>query len=184
MNELDRRTQALTPEQMRDTTIAEHQVARPREMGDSDPDPSPDSDAYAEARKRTSDIIERMELEYDKALLILHPLGISVTSSLLVALWNKAATIPPLAYGFMFVAWLMWLAGIIATLASFRISVALHQRVLDFLLADKNPSGDESVKSRDRQNTLATRSSGAAFVLGVLLAAISLAIICTTSAKA
>jgi hypothetical protein len=54
-----------------------------------DPDPPLDPELCKEARKRTYDIIERMELEHDKALLILHPVGISVTSSLLVALSNR-----------------------------------------------------------------------------------------------
>jgi hypothetical protein len=36
------------------------------------------STAYWEHRKRLQDLIERMELEYDKALLALHPLGITV----------------------------------------------------------------------------------------------------------
>jgi hypothetical protein len=145
-----------------------------------DPDPPLDPDVCKEARKRTYDIIERMELEHDKALLILHPLGISVTSSLLVALWNKNAAISPLAYVFMFASWLVWLGGIIATLASFRMSVLLHQRVLQFLLANKDPGNDDEVKRRNRRNSQATSSSGAAFVLGVLFAAISIAIICTS----
>jgi hypothetical protein len=145
--------------------------------------PPPDLDPYKDDRNRTYEMLQRMELEYDKALLILHPLGISVTSGLLVALWNNHATITPFAYLCMYLAWVAWLVGIVATLASFRISVALHQRVLRFLLADQNPTGDDGVESGNRWNTRATYCSGIAFVTGVLLAAISLIIISTTGAK-
>lgn len=191
MNEPDQPIEALTPEQTKDTSIVLHDVALAHEKGNpgsapapsTEPTPQIDPEIYKDARKRTYETMEKMELEYDKALLVLHPLGISVTTSLLVALWNKNATISPIAYGSMFAAWAVWLAGIIATLASFRISLALHQRVLDFLLEDKNPAGDPEVESKDHQNTWAARISGGAFVFGILLAAISLAIIFTTGGK-
>jgi hypothetical protein len=147
----------------------------------SNPDPPPDPEHYKEAWKRTYDTIERMELEYDKALLILHPLGISVTSGLLVALWNNSATILPLAYACLYLAWIAWVLGIIATLRSFRISVDLHSRVLDFLRDNKDPTGDDAVETYNRRNRWVTRFSGIAFVFGVSLAAIFLAIVCTNA---
>jgi hypothetical protein len=59
------------------------------------PDEAPVSDpAAVEYRKRIQDAIERMEIEYDKALLALNPAAITVS----IALYNQliaAAKVPP-----------------------------------------------------------------------------------------
>src|SRR5258706_14564881 len=70
-------------------------------------------------RDRMLDAMERMELEYDKALLVLHPLGISVTSALFVSLLNAKAVIPDRSL--LFISWSIWTAGVILILASFAI---------------------------------------------------------------
>jgi hypothetical protein len=154
-------------------------VTKPVKSAKSNPD-SPD--LYKDDRARTYSTIERMELEYDKALLILHPLGISATSALLVALWGRSATISGWANACLFASWIVWLLGIIATLLSFRFSIALNRRVLELLVEDKLPTGnDEAIKKWDGRNTLATHLSGFLFILGVILAASFIAIVCTTT---
>jgi hypothetical protein len=71
-------------------------------------------------RERLLNSVERMELEYDKALLVLHPLGISVTSALFVALLNSASIVHHRNY--LFGSWFVWMGGVVFTLASFRLS--------------------------------------------------------------
>jgi hypothetical protein len=123
-----------------------------------------------------------MELEYDKALLVLHPLGISATSAILLALWNRYALISGWAYAFLFASWIVWLTGIVATLLSFRFSIALNHRVIELLVAEELPTGDDEViKEWDQRNAWATHLSGIFFVLGVIFAAIFLTIVCTTT---
>jgi hypothetical protein len=73
--------------------------------------------------------MEKMELEFDKALLALHPLAITISA----ALYNQlvAATIPPRNRWLVLVAWGSWILGIICTLLSFRTSVISNRRNLD-----------------------------------------------------
>jgi hypothetical protein len=82
-----------------------------------------------EHRKRLQDLIERMELEYDKALLALHPLGISVSA----ALYNQmlAAKITIQSVYILHWSWVVWILGIVATLVSFRTSVKANLLALD-----------------------------------------------------
>jgi hypothetical protein len=79
-------------------------------------------------RKRVQDVIERMELEYDKALLALHPLGISVSAALHNQMIGSKVKIH--SVWLLHVAWMVWGLGIIATLLSFRTSVLANERAL------------------------------------------------------
>jgi hypothetical protein len=63
----------------------------PKKREPDAPSDTPDS-AGLEFRKRVQDVMEKMELEFDKALLALHPLAITISA----ALYNQlvAAKIP------------------------------------------------------------------------------------------
>src|SRR5260370_37533574 len=95
----------------------------PKGTGDEETTASDDVTASEriEFRNRVQDAIEKMELEFDKALLALHPLGITVSA----ALYNQliASKIPIRSQWCIFSAWIFWILGITSTLVSFRTSV-------------------------------------------------------------
>ena len=136
-----------------------------------------DEDAAREYRKRLQDVIERMELEYDKALLALHPLGISVTA----ALYNQmiGAKVEIHSVWLLHSAWIAWGFGIFATLLSFRSSIRANSIALDqhdLELNDQDQDVDANHKSGWRTLTVFCNwSSGGLFVIGVALAAFFLA---------
>ena len=123
-------------------------------------------------RDRLLDTVERMELEYDKALLVLHPLGISVTSALFVALLNSGSVIHHRNY--LFGSWFIWMVGVVLTLASFVLSARLHKAACAQWQENKDPDKDPSVKCLGFWTGLTTFGSGILFVLGILLAAVFL----------
>jgi hypothetical protein len=83
----------------------------PKGTGDEETTASDDVTASEriEFRKRVQDAIEKMELEFDKALLALHPLGITVSA----ALYNQliASKIPIRSQWCIFSAWIFWILG-------------------------------------------------------------------------
>jgi hypothetical protein len=110
-----------------------------------------------------------MELEYDKALLALHPLGISVSAALHNQMIGSKVKIH--SVWLLHVAWMVWGLGIIATLLSFRTSVLANERALEkhdqAQLSDANYlAGWHTV------TTICNWSSGILFVSGVILAAL------------
>jgi hypothetical protein len=70
-----------------------------------------------------------MELEYDKALLALHPLGITVTAGL----YNQmtAAKLKIHSEWSLYLSWSAWILGLVATLLSFQTSVHANREALD-----------------------------------------------------
>jgi hypothetical protein len=128
------------------------------------------NDRSWEHRKRLQDLVERMELEYDKALLALHPLGISVSA----ALYNQmlAAKITIQSVYLLHWSWVVWIGGIFATLASFRTSVRANQLALD--QHDLGQQLDENCEAKwyDLLTTFCNIASGLLFVAGVCLAAL------------
>jgi hypothetical protein len=96
----------------------------------SEEEPVSDS-AATEYKKRVQDAIERMEIEYDKALLALNPAAITVS----IALYNQliaAAKVPPDTW-LLHIAWFLWLAATVCTLLSFLFSkMALEQALAKF----------------------------------------------------
>jgi hypothetical protein len=113
-----------------------------------------------------------MELEYDKALLALHPLAISVTSALVVALWNNRAEVP--SYFFIHCAWVVWIFGITATLLSFRLSAKLHILAVQDWIAAKDPHGNQQITRLARWVERMNWFSGGALVLGIISASLFL----------
>jgi hypothetical protein len=90
--------------------------------------PLPDPGAI-EYKKRVQDSIERMELEYDKALLTLNPAAITVS----IAMYNQLIAVTkgvPRETALLHLAWLCWLSGTICTLLSFLLSKMALQKAL------------------------------------------------------
>jgi hypothetical protein len=129
-----------------------------------------DEDAAREYRKRLQDVIERMELEYDKALLALHPLGISVTAALYNQMIGSKVEIH--STWLLHFAWAAWVAGILATVLSFRSSILAISVALDQHDEDQ-PANRKSVWQT--VTVICNWSSGLLFVIGVALAAFFLA---------
>jgi len=123
-------------------------------------------------RDRLLNTVERMELEYDKALLVLHPLGISVTSALFVALLNSGSIIHHRNY--LFGSWFIWMAGVVFTLASFVLSARLHKAACAQWEENNDPDKDPTVKCLGFWTGLATYGSGILFVIGIFLASVFL----------
>lgn len=123
-------------------------------------------------RDRLLNTMERMELEYDKALLVLHPLGISVTSALFVSLLNAKAAIPDRTL--LFVSWSIWTLGVILILASFAISAKMQQVAIRQWEDREDPSQNSLIKTLGFWNAIATYGSGVLFVVGIFVAAVFL----------
>ncbi len=136
----------------------------------------PDSDLTLDQREahreRLLNTVERMELEYDKALLVLHPLGISVTSGLLVGLLNAHAVIKD--YLFLYLAWITWILGIAMTLRSFQLSAKMHRIAADEWSENREPNEHAQIKSLSYWVGRLNLWSGGALVLGITFAAIFL----------
>jgi hypothetical protein len=122
-----------------------------------------------EFRKRVQDAIEKMELEFDKALLALHPLGITVSA----ALYNQliASKIPIGSQWCIFSAWIFWILGITSTLVSFRTSVISNRRNLDRFDEETLDHSNYKDAWSDCATTSLTWGSMFCFVLGVVFAA-------------
>jgi hypothetical protein len=123
-------------------------------------------------RDRLLDTVERMELEYDKALLVLQPSGITVTSALLVGLLNAHAVISD--YSCLYLAWTTWIIGITSTLASFQISAAIHRLAANDWALNKEPHDNETIKYLGVWLKTTNLASGGAFVLGIIFASLFL----------
>jgi hypothetical protein len=125
-----------------------------------------------EHRERIQNLIERMELEYDKALLVLHPLGISVSA----ALYNQmiAAKVKIHSVSLLHWSWLAWIVGMSATLVSFRTSVRANRWALE--LHDRGERWETNYKARcyDLLTTICNWSSAVLLIIGVVLAALFL----------
>ena len=106
-----------------------------------------------------------MELEYDKALLALHPLGISVSA----ALYNQMLTskVQIHAEVLLRLAWFAWGLGIVATLWSFQTSIRANRKALE----KYDASAEHGSGMFERLTTFLNWSSGVLFVAGVALAA-------------
>jgi hypothetical protein len=126
-------------------------------------------------RDRLYDAVERMELEYDKALLVLQPLGISVTSALLVALWNNHAKID--SYFFIYLSWILWILGIAATLASFRLSAKLQTQAVVEWIENRDPHNKHTIKVLGCIVEYLNWASGGLFVAGILSAGLFLSLL-------
>jgi hypothetical protein len=131
---------------------------------------SSDNTAFWDHRKRVQDVIERMELEYDKALLTLHPLGISVSA----ALYNQmiGSNVKIHSVWLLHIAWIAWILGIITTLGSFRTSIFANRTALD-----EHDIGQQASDKAGTPNLLTTIfnwSSGILFIAGVVLSALFL----------
>jgi hypothetical protein len=116
-----------------------HRLRRIRRPSDLEAPRSAEDTAFWDYRKRVQDVIERMELEYDKALLALHPLGISVSAALHNQMIGSKVKIH--SVWLLHAAWMVWGLGIIATLLSFRTSVLANERALE-----KHDQGNQSIK--------------------------------------
>jgi hypothetical protein len=116
--------------------------------------------------------MERMELEYDKALLVLHPLGISVTSALFVSLLNSNSIIRH--RGILLIAWLIWIVGVIFTLFSFVLSSNMHKLAAFEWRANREPSENPTVRRLGFWTDFTTYGSGVLFVIGIIAAAVFL----------
>jgi hypothetical protein len=112
-----------------------------------------------------------MELEYEKALLALHPLGISVSA----ALYNPmiGSKVEVRSAWLLHLAWTAWVIGITATLLLFRSSIRANSIALD--QNDEDQRLDANRKSGWQTLTdICNWSSGILFVVGVALAAVFL----------
>lgn len=125
--------------------------------------------ARSEFRKRVQDVIEKMELEFDKALLALHPLGITVSA----ALYNQllASKIPVRSQWCIFSAWIFWILGMTSTLVSFRTSVISNRRNLDRFDEETLDHSNYKDAWSDCATTSLTWGSMFCFALGVVFAA-------------
>jgi hypothetical protein len=123
-------------------------------------------------RKRIQDLIERMELEYDKALLVLHPLGISVSAALYGQMLGSK--VPIRSVGLLHWAWIAWILGIIATLGSFRTSVLANRDALEKHDSQEHADFNYQPGIAERLTVIFNWSSGVLFVIGVILAALFL----------
>jgi hypothetical protein len=105
-----------------------------------------------------------MELEYDKALLALHPLWDQRLRSPLRPVGGiksedpLGGTSPP--------SWIAWVIGIIATLGSFRTSVLANQDALEKRDSGEHPEANPESVLADRLTTILNWSSGVLFVAG------------------
>jgi hypothetical protein len=113
-----------------------------------------------------------MELEYDKALLALHPLGISVSA----ALYNKmvAAKVKIHSVCMLHWAWLAWIVGMSATLVSFRTSVIANRWALELHYRGESWETNRKARRCDFLTTVCNWSSGFLFLIGVALVALFL----------
>ena len=113
-----------------------------------------------------------MELEYDKALLVLHPLGISVSA----ALYNQmvSAKVKIHSVRLLHLAWLAWIIGMLATLVSFRTSIKANRWALE--LHDLGERWETNSKARcyNFRTTFCNWSSGLLLITGVVLVALFL----------
>ncbi len=123
-------------------------------------------------RDRLLDTVERMELEYDKALLVLHPLGISVTSALFVSLLNSHSVIRHREI--LLFAWSIWILGVIATLLSFVLSAKMHKVAAAEWRENRDPSDKLLVRRLGFWIGVTNYGSGFLFVLGIIVAAVFL----------
>ena len=143
----------------------------PKGTGDEETTASDDVTASEriEFRKRVQDAIEKMELEFDKALLALHPLGITVSA----ALYNQliASKIPIRSQWCIFSAWIFWILGITSTLVSFRTSVISNRRNLDRFDEETLDHSNYKDAWSDFATASLTWGSMFCFVLGVVFAA-------------
>jgi hypothetical protein len=140
--------------------------------GDADPQPADRNfdSSFWDHRKRIQDLIERMELEYDKALLVLHPLGISVSAALYGQILASKVKIH--SVGLLHLAWIAWIFGIIATLGSFRTSVLANEDALEKHDTGAGAEANQKPVMTERLTTIFNWSSGILFVAGVILAAL------------
>jgi len=113
--------------------------------------------------------MEKMELEFDKALLALHPLAITISA----ALYNQlvAAKIPSRNRWLVLVAWGFWILGIICTLLSFRTSVISNRRNLDRFDEGELHASNYRDAWADCATSILTYGSMFSFVVGVIFAA-------------
>jgi hypothetical protein len=134
----------------------------------SQEEPVSDS-AATEYKKRVQDAIERMEIEYDKALLALNPAAITVS----IALYNQliaAAKVPPDTW-LLHIAWFLWLAATVCTLLSFLFSkMALEQALAKFEQGQLDASNYKS--GLNRVTTIMNWAAGGGFLFGLFSAAI------------
>jgi hypothetical protein len=150
----------------------QNRVRRIRRPENSEARQSADNTAFWDYRKRVQDLIERMELEYDKALLALHPLGISVSA----ALYNQMIGLKVQIHSLwlLYFAWIAWGLGIIATLGSFRTSVCANRNALEKYDVGEHTDANHRLGMANALTTILNWSSGALFVIGVGLAALFL----------
>jgi hypothetical protein len=113
-----------------------------------------------------------MELEYDKALLVLHPLGISVSA----ALYNQmiAAKVKIHSVCLLHLSWMAWIIGMGATLLSFRMSVKANRWALELHDRDERWETNRKARFYDLLTTICNWSSAALLLIGVILAALFL----------
>ena len=133
------------------------------------PDEEPVSDPAAiEYTKRVHDSIERMEIEYDKALLALNPAAITVS----IALYNQliaAAKAPPDTW-LLHIAWLCWVVATVSTLLSFLLSkMALQQALAKFEEGQLTASNYKS--PLNQWTVIMNWVAGGGFLLGLICAA-------------
>lgn len=150
----------------------EEEESNPVRTEDADSGAELSPEARAAYRDRLLDTMERMELEYDKALLVLHPLGISVTSALFVSLLNAKTEIPNRSL--LFISWSIWTLGVIFILASFAVSAKLQQVAIKEWEDRKNPNKNPLIKNLGIWNAITTYGSGILFVIGICVAAVFL----------
>jgi len=155
--------------QMRQNRRQLRAIRRPEK---SDPSPGSAETAYWEHRKRLQDLIERMELEYDKALLLLHPLGITVTAGL----YNQmiAAKMKMHSEWLLYLSWSAWTLGLIATLWSFQSSIHANQKALDRHDAGEHSDTNYSYGFANRVTGILDWISGIFLIIGVISAALFL----------
>lgn len=135
-------------------------------MSEEESVPDPEATEYI---KRLRDAIERMEIEYDKALLALNPAAITVS----IALYNQliAAAKVPRNTSLLHLAWGFWLVATVSTLASFLFSKMALQKALDEF--EEGKLNASNYKSPLNQATIFLNwASGAGFLLGLFFAAI------------
>jgi hypothetical protein len=137
---------------------------------DMESDGANESDpAERDYRKRLSDSIERMETEYDKALLTLNPAAITVS----LALYNQLLTASkvPHCVTLLHIAWLCWIVATLCTLASFLLSKKAMEHALDrHCEGILNGSNYKSVLNEC--TVYLNWSAGIGFLFGVIFAAI------------
>jgi hypothetical protein len=133
------------------------------------PDEEPAFDPVAaEYKNRLQNNIERMEIEYDKALLALNPAAITVS----IALYNQliAATKVPNDTLPLHIAWGWWLFGTICTLFSFLLSkIALQEALAKYEEGQLDTSNYNNVWHQ--ATGVLNWASGAGFLFGLISAA-------------